>query len=201
MLQIVIAIALWLYMPLEFRREMMNRMNLPPSSLGQSLNLPPEILSRYYPPVAGRTLYVINLPATVLSNAVGSHIYGPTPAWEFKWPRNSAHGIVYVFGVREVLFLIGIVLLWLWSGHAIDNLIRKRKTAVYYHSAISRIVERVVVFGTAAFLLVASVVCILDNKCPEPEQQIAAFGLIWPILLFIFLIASWQKANKAVPNQ
>ena len=131
-LQLILAAALWLYIPIQFSRAMMARMNLKPEQIaGHSLDLPPEIIHLHYPPPVGRVLYAINFPAYVLSNKVEDVVrWRTTPMLQFAI-RDSGGQIIglYNFGTRELVFVVGLCFLWLWVGARIDRCARPSSKA------------------------------------------------------------------------
>src|SRR3982074_1778367 len=85
LLQLALAVCLWLYMPFQFSREMVALMRLIPEQVvGRGLDLSVETIHLYSPPLAGRLLYAMNFPAYVLSNKVEDLVmWRTTPAFPF----------------------------------------------------------------------------------------------------------------------
>jgi hypothetical protein len=212
--QLLIALALWAYEPFQLVNEetkalnaSLTKNNLPP------LTEPPRLGSQsalFRPPLAGRILYVINLPARVLSDFLSTHIHR-SPLWGMTWPRgddpwNPKPGTtVYIFGLRELFFFLGVVLLWLYAAHKIDRFIAKRQSTLATKRRLWMGIELGAVLSIAVWLLVDCLKIIAHEDCCPHERQVALFGLFWPVALFIygavilgngFRLHRWQKRER-----
>jgi len=186
---LILAAALWLYIPIQFSRAMMARMNLKPEQIaGHSLDLPPEIIHLHYPPPVGRVLYAINFPAYVLSNKVEDVVrWRTTPMLQFAI-RDSGGQIIglYNFGTRELVFVVGLCFLWLWVGARIDRFARPSSKAT--KKPVREWLNFLEVAAPVVIGAVLSWFCIvklMSPNCAPPGRTIISFGLLWPIAFFV----------------
>ena len=182
LLQFLLAVFLWLYVPFQFSREMIARMNLKPEQVaGRSLGLSAETTHLYFPPSAGRLLYAMNFPAYVLSNKVEDIVkWRTTPAFQFTINDSSRQPLaLYNFGVRELTFFSGVCVLWFWVGVRVDRL---KEVSRRFVPRWRRISEMIAALAVAILLLRACLPCLPPKSSAPPEHTIMTFGLIWPTL-------------------
>jgi hypothetical protein len=200
-MQLLIAIALWVYEPFEFHRVIIHEANaframhnMPALKLPSEESHPDvQIRSLYYPPLAGRVRQVINLPARLLSDFLRAQVR-TSPALGITWPLGDDPWYprdgttVYYFGLQEAAFFAGVVLLWLYIGIKIDRFIRNRQFVTRRIFLPSLIFELVIALLLALWLLLDCLRVIKGDQCCPPERQIAFFGLVWPLALLVYVI-------------
>jgi hypothetical protein len=187
--QLFLALALWVYEPFQLMKEETKALN---ASLAAK-NLPPRLGIQnelFRPSLAGRVLYVMNLPARRVSDFIAVHIHRST-IWGVTWPPGDdpwypkPGTTIYFIGLSEAIFFLGVILLWLYVGNKIDRFITKQPPTIATKKA-GVLIEIAAVLGMAVWLLVDCLKIIAHEECCPRERQIALFGLVWPMALFIY---------------
>jgi hypothetical protein len=185
-LQVIAAVCLWLYMPLQFDLQMHRRMHSAP---GSGLGLSPEIIGLYRPSPVGRVLYGLNFPAYELSNRASmiSHVAW-IPDMRFRLGGQSALSVGYSFGIRELMFFIGVCTLWFWVGSILDELRNEAAAVIRPPHLFWRVAEIVILVSLAIFLLRRSIECLTAINCYPPERTIVTVGLVWPAIFLTYAL-------------
>jgi hypothetical protein len=197
-LQLALAICLWLYTPFQFDNYMLRTMNLSPEQVrGRYLGISAEVHSWYYPPAAGRILYALNLPAHALSSDAFAFITKRivTPGYQFEI-QNEVRGLpmLYTVGVEQIMFAFGILALWFWIGNKIDSAVLKGSAVVKEAPKRSfRVVELIACAALSIYLLQTCLHCLLSPLCSPNWRQMMMFGLLWPLGFFaLFCFIVWR---------
>jgi hypothetical protein len=187
-LQLIIAICVWLYIPFQFDREMRGRMGiLPEQTPGRILGLSAQAFDFYFPPLAGRVLYAINFPAYEISNELQRFdLLRSAPNLRFTIEdKQTELPVRYILGIRELTFFAGVFLLWLWVGFEIDVFQQKGRHKGRPRASALQFVQPVIIFAVGTLLTIRSVRCLEHPNCAVPQRIIVAVGLIWPAISFM----------------
>ena len=217
--QSALAIALWLYTPVQYRKEVLRLTHRPSDHPFRFHVYGPQ----EFPPPCEQALYVINFPAFALSRSLVDpflyHIeYSRQAAlgeWDFTLPVSDPEAlpprrIHYGVVVEDLSFLGLIVLLWFWVGCKIDAHLRGRggphKPRRRVFCVLELVLVSAIVVHSAAFacwcaanvgpppsqLGVAWRMAWYGAMAASPQSQhVGILGLIWPaaLLAYIWLVA------------
>jgi len=198
--QLALVIPLWLYIPLQYRKEVLEMEQLPTDHPFRYRFEGP----RRFPPLCERILLVFNFPAYSVSEGIVGpveyHIEYSRQAgfreWVFTLPVNDPElrppkRIYYFVGVGEWALLALIALQWFWVGWRLDAYDRRATSRDRPSRPVARWAG---IAADAALVLYLIGFCgwkIFEWKtspAPLPQQlHVALFGLIWPALLFTCL--------------
>ena len=191
-----LAIALWLYIPVQYRKEVLRLLHKPADHPFRV-----QIYGKEFPPSCEQSLYVINFPAFALSRALVNpfiyHIEYSRQAglwdWRFTLPISDPQAlpprrIFYGVEVEDMSFLGLIALQWFWVGGKIDVYLRGRAGSQKPRRRVFCVLELVVL--SAILLLSVAFACRYVAK-PGYYQHAGILGLIWPVALlaYVWLVA------------
>jgi hypothetical protein len=203
--QLLIALVLWVGEPFQLVRDETKALNaamaerhMPP------LSQPPRLGSQsifFRPSLAGRVLYVVNLPARHVADILSRPIHNG-PVWGFTWPLGDdpwypkPGTIVYQVGSREIIFFLGVILLWFYVGNKIDRFMANRNSTIATKHRVWIVIELGALLAVAASLLINCVAIIAHEQCCPQERKIAIFGLVWPLVFFLYCAANMKDAFR-----
>jgi hypothetical protein len=206
-MQLVFAIALWLYIPVQYRKELLQA-NHEPTEHPFRYRLPPseaEGKVELFPPACQRLLYIINFPAHSVSRCVTDKLLywienrnqAGLPEWEFTLPVMDPEALVprqvrYFVHVSDLIFLGLIAALWYWVGSWIDEYFDRRRGKYVPMQTSFHILELAVV---AALILLSAIFSYrLITQVQSPQyRRVGVFGLGWPVLLLAY---GWFAARR-----
>ena len=196
MFQTLLAIGLWLYTPVQYRKEILELLHRPTD---HPFRLRLEGARREFPPSCEQLLYVVNFPAFSVSRGVVDplilHVeYSQQamllPEWIFSIPVSDPEAlpprrISYSVHGEDLIFLGFIFFLWCWVGWRIDEFFsrrqkvhaRRRPAAIGELTAVGAILLCSVVFAGRV---------IVEADSPH-LRRVGTFGLIWPAVLAAYL--------------
>jgi hypothetical protein len=198
--QLVFAITLWLYIPVQYRKEILQarheptdhpfRYRLPPSE--------PEGRAELFPPVCQRILYLVNFPAHSTSRTVADKLLYwiesrkrvGLPEWEFSVRVRDPEAlppkqIVYLVHVNDLIFFGLIALLWYWIGCRIDEYAERRRGKYVQMRTSFRILELAVIAALILLSALFSYQLIAQSQSLE-YRDVGVFGLLWPLMLLAY---------------
>ena len=218
-IQSALAIALWLYIPVQYRKEVLRLIHKPADHPFRFHVYGPK----QFPPSCEQALDVINFPAFAISRSLVNpflyHIAYSRQAglqeWEFTVPIGDPEAlpprwIRYFVHVEDLSFLGLIVLLWFWVGCKIDVYLRGRAGPHKPRRRVFCVLELVVL--SAILVHSAAFACWSAAKVGPPPSQLGVVwgmawygamayspqsqhvgicGLIWPVALmaYVWLVA------------
>jgi hypothetical protein len=203
--QSVLAIALWLYIPVQYRKEVLHLLHKPADYPFRFRIYGP----REFPPSCEQALYVINFPAFALSrtliNPLLYHLEYSRQAglgeWEFTLPISDPEAlpprrIFYGVEVEDLIFLGLIALLWFWVGGKIDVGLRRRAGTYKPRRRVYCVLELVVL---SAILLHSAAFACWHAARVGWFQHVGIGGLMWPVALlaYIWLVARPELQQTA----
>ncbi len=171
----------------------------PDQAVGRTLGVSPELHELYDPPIAGKALEIINLPAYFGSGWIQTRLeWTKTPAFQFTIEDRDRHvPMLYTVGVREITFAFGICVFWAWIGRIIERGRKPPFEGLGPHSRSLRLIEMIIVTTLAIVLLHGCARCIPSSLCPPPQRQVALVGLVWPVVLLVYLAFLGRKELRA----
>lgn len=204
MFQSLLAIGLWLYAPVQYRKELLDLTHRPAD---HPFRFRFEGARRVFPPTCEQFLYVINFPAFSVSRGIVDPIIRRIeysrqamllPEWTFSIPVSDPEAlpprrILYFVHGEDLIFLGLIILLWNWVGWRIDELAAWR-TGVSTRSRLWSLVELTTVAATLLLCLAFACRVIIEADSPH-LRRIGMFGLIWPAVLLVYI---WLVARPAL---
>jgi hypothetical protein len=209
--QLLFAVALWVDEPFQLVRDETKALNatmaeqhMPP------LSQPPRLGGQsilFRPSLAGRILYVVNLPPRRLAEVLSRPIHSG-PVWGFTWPLGDdpwypkSGTVVYQVGSEEIIFFLGVILLWFYVGNKIDRFMSNRKPMIATKHQLWRFIELGALLAIGASLLINCVAIIAHEQCCPQERKIAILGLVWPLALFLYCAANMKsvfRMKKTLP--
>jgi hypothetical protein len=209
LVQLPLAMGLWLYIPVQLKMDLLRAMHLPsehPYRL--RTHAAPEAKEFFSPPACGRVLYVMNFPVDSVTRQViipfGRHIAlwkgSPLPEWEFTLPVTDTEAleprkIFYPIHPDEIVFFGGLILLWYWVGSRIDEFLDRRRGVNRPRRKVFRIIELTVILSLVA-LSVFNSYRLIVYEYPH-YRQVGIFGLIWPALLLAYC---WFAVRREKPQ-
>jgi hypothetical protein len=125
----------------------------------------------------------MNFPAYILSNDVEDLVsWRSMPGFQFTIMDSARQlPVLYNFGLRDVVFFLGVGVLWFWVGTKADMLAKVSLDAI---PRWWRVGEMVVVLALGIWFVHACGPCLPAKSCAPPVHTIMMFGLFWPILFF-----------------
>jgi hypothetical protein len=208
-LQSLLAIALWLYIPVQYRKELLEWYHQPSD---HPFRARVETRRQYFPPACEQLLQLINFPAYAASEAIvrplldhieySRHAAFPSwfPDWRFTLPVNDPEAlppreIFYAVHFGELMFLGLVALQWFWIGWRIDRYLRERKGA---QKQRPRAIRRAGIAAVATVLLCsAGFACWLIPNARSPHaRRVGVFGLIWPAAMLAYISLSIQAERQ-----
>jgi hypothetical protein len=207
LIQVMVGLSLWLYMPVQFRKEILELQHRPTEHpfRYEISSLAPEEKNYLYPPLSGRALYVVNLPADFVRRRIIDPIIAHRadlmqnggPTWDFALPIEDPKAlepkkILYSIKEGDIAFFLGVILVWYWAGSRIDEYSRAGGGIHRHRRKASRITELVLV-GMTCLLLLADCITLIEyspilyDKVLPSNRLIGECGLIWPVALLIYL--------------
>jgi hypothetical protein len=200
-LQSALAIALWLYIPVQYRKEALEWAHMPSDHPFRFRFVGGAML---FPPTCEQLLYVMSFPAYAVSDGIVYPLLyrieysrqAGFPEWEFTLPVNDPEvrpprQIFYTVHVNELIFLGLIVVLWCWVGWRIDAYVRKRKGTYAPRRRAIRVVELVAVAATLLFSVGFACRHMAHAQSPQ-ARRVGILGLIWPAVLLAYI---WLAAR------
>jgi len=200
--QSVLAVALWLYIPVQYTKELLQLAGMPSEHPFRVRLEGPQ----RFPPLCEQVLCAINFPAVSVSewlvdpllNRVTLSRQSAFPELEFTLPLSDPEAlpprkVFYFVHLGDVIFLLLVGLLWFWVGCRIDNYaLRKAREPWGYipeHTVrlrASRVTELAIV--ATLLLFTACFGCWNIAVAQSPQSQRAAeWGLIWPLAFLGYL--------------
>lgn len=175
LLQIVLAAALYVYEPYQYRKGVR-------ATGGSTV----EYFVQNYPAPAQRISNAINFPVLLFSTGVVlPDALTPRDRPLFKWEVDGG-GAWFTPG--DVLFFLGVGILWLWVGAKIDTRLR--------HS-LSRLPRILRIAGAAlgsVFACIVGYAAVMAFRSARPFRQIAPFGLAWCLILLVYF--GWRLKTE-----
>jgi hypothetical protein len=191
LLQVIIAVSLWLYTPFDAVRTVERAFSLP---RGAGIELSPEQVDLYDPPPMARVSYVTNFPGYVLSSLVANLFQARTMPARLFFIQDHGRNRTYEYSidVRSASFFVFVCLLWAWVGSKLDLLIpRYRQQASPnigdLHPNALGLSELAALSGLSAVLVWESFRVIIPHNCTPPDRQIYGLGLIWPAVFVAYI--------------
>ena len=203
--QSVLAIALWLCTPVQYRRELLQLAHKPADHPYRVRLEPPKL----FPPTCEQVLDVLSFPAFAASLAIVDPLLyrieysrqAGLPGFVFTLPVGDPEAlpprtIRYSVHVQDLGFLGLVVLLWCWVGWRVDEFIRKRKGAYTRRPRALRVLE--LVFLAASVPSLVGFACWYISVAASPHaQRIGILGLIWPAVLLVY---TWRAVRQEIKH-
>jgi hypothetical protein len=89
-----------------------------------------------------------------------------------------------------------VILLWFYVGNKIDSFMSNRKSMIATKHRVWMFVELGALLAIAASLLINCVVLIAHEQCCPQERKIAIFGLVWPLVFFLYCAANVKSVFR-----
>ena len=139
----------------------------------------------------------LNLPAYLLDTSVATTGWNTRlPYWRFSLPNPGEYGprrFVHGWGLTELLYFGGIMVIWYWVGTRIEELVDRRRGVIKPRRKAVTIFEMVVALASALYLFRACLEAILlysefSGRVPVDYidlsirwgRQAMIIGLLWP---------------------
>jgi hypothetical protein len=195
--QTVLAIALWLYAPVQYRKEVLEWSHLP-SEHPFRFNF--EGVERF-PPICEQTLYAINFPAYSLARIIETGVIYPIeysqraalPEWEWRFAlpvkdpeARPPRKIPYFVHTQDQIFLGLVVLLWWRVGCWVDAYVHRPAETRTPWGRGFRMLDLAVIAATLLCSAAYSYVLIVHIRS-APYLHVGMFGLVWVALLLAYL--------------
>jgi hypothetical protein len=89
-----------------------------------------------------------------------------------------------------------VILLWFYVGNKIDRFITNQNSIIAERHRLWIVVELGALLAVAASLLVNCMAIISHEQCCPKERKIAIFGLVWPLVFFLYCAANMKNVFR-----
>jgi hypothetical protein len=199
--QSALAIALWLYAPVQYRKELLDWSHLPSD---HPFRFHFEGYRRF-PPVCEQAIYVISFPAYTVYLAIDNRVLYPIemrrqaglPEWTFTVPIKDPQALppresFYAVHTGEMIFLALIILFWWRAGCWVDAHFQKAG-ATYPRWRRALCVVDLAILGAVLLCSIIYTYILIVRIGSPPFRHVALFGLIWDALLLAYISSAVRK--------
>jgi len=193
--QSMAAIALWLYTPVQYKKERLLLMHRPAE---HPFRIRIEGGPQLFPPTCEQWLQIVNFPAYAISHGLVNPTlnqvdhWGPVLGlrWDFTLPISDPEAlpprrIFYFVSLNEIIFFGLIILLWFWVGWQIDDYFSNRRGGHPMRRRRFRVLELVVIWALSLFSVGFSI-WHMAQAISAQSLRVGVLGLIWPTALLIY---------------
>jgi len=199
--QSMAAIALWLYTPVQYKKERLLLMHRPAE---HPFRIRIEGGPQLFPPTCEQWLQIVNFPAYAISHGLVNPTlnqvdhWGPVLGlrWDFTLPISDPEAlpprrIFYFVSLNEIIFLGLIILLWFWVGWQIDCNLSNRTIARSCGKRSLRLLDLPVILALS-LISVGFAIWHVTQSISTQSLRVGILGLIWPTALLIY---AWRQRS------